>query len=121
MSDAGPPGLAVADVQRRDAHQRARNAELGWALRRIRRAQRLSIEELALAAGMHPTYLSGIERGVRNPTWGKLSSLAAALDLPVSVIARDAETIARRISDMRLGDMPWELLSSIEAACKRSP
>jgi len=51
----------------------------------------MTIEELSRAAGMHPTYLSGIERGVRNPTWAKLCALADALDLPVWILARDAE------------------------------
>jgi hypothetical protein len=28
---------------------------------------------------MNPTFFSGIERGVRNPTWEKITSLARAL------------------------------------------
>lgn len=67
------------------------NAALGRAIRRLRRERRLSIEALALEAGLHPTYLSGIERGVRNPTWSKLCALAGALGVTVSVIAGEAE------------------------------
>jgi transcriptional regulator with XRE-family HTH domain len=67
------------------------NADLGQAIRRLRRAHRLTIEALALDADMHPTYLSGIERGIRNPTWSKITSLAGALDLPVSVVVQTAE------------------------------
>jgi transcriptional regulator with XRE-family HTH domain len=70
-------------------------AELGHVLRRLRRARRLTIEDLAHAADMHPTYLSGIERGVRNPTWSKLSDLALALGVPLSTLTRDAEREAR--------------------------
>jgi transcriptional regulator with XRE-family HTH domain len=73
------------------AHPRVYNAELGKAIRRLRQARRLTIEALALDAGMHPTYLSGIERGIRNPTWDKLASLAEVLQVPVSVIVLDAE------------------------------
>ena len=40
---------------------------------------------------MHPTYLSGIERGVRNPTWDKITSLARALDVPLARLVQDAE------------------------------
>jgi transcriptional regulator with XRE-family HTH domain len=40
---------------------------------------------------MHPTYLSGIERGIRNPTWSKITSLAQTLGVPVSAIVRTAE------------------------------
>jgi transcriptional regulator with XRE-family HTH domain len=45
------------------------NADLGQAIRRLRRDRRLSSETLAFAAGIHPTYVSGIKRGVCNPTW----------------------------------------------------
>jgi len=67
------------------------NADLGRAIRRLRKEHRLSIEALAFAADIHPTYLSGIERGVRNPTWERITSLARALDVPVSAIIHTAE------------------------------
>jgi transcriptional regulator with XRE-family HTH domain len=67
------------------------NADLGQAIRRLRRDRHLTIEALAFGADMHPTYVSGIERGVRNPTWDKITSLARALDVPVSAIAQAAE------------------------------
>ena len=66
--------------------------DLGQAVRRLRRAHRLTIEDLASVAGMHATYLSGIERGVRNPTWSKVcGGLAAALDVSVADLAGEAE------------------------------
>jgi transcriptional regulator with XRE-family HTH domain len=34
---------------------------------------------LGLSAGVHPTYISGIERGLRNPTALNLVALAHAL------------------------------------------
>jgi transcriptional regulator with XRE-family HTH domain len=67
------------------------NTDLGRAIRRLRREQRLTIETLALDAGMHPTYLSGIERGIRNPTWERIRSLALTLDMPVSAVVQTAE------------------------------
>ena len=67
------------------------HAQLGRAIRRLRLARRLSIESLAGDALMHPTYLSAIERGHRNPTWTKLCGLAEALDIEVSALARAAE------------------------------
>jgi transcriptional regulator with XRE-family HTH domain len=51
-------------------------ADLGRAVRRLRQIRRLSIDALADQAGMHPTYLSAIERGQRNPSWAKLCDLA---------------------------------------------
>jgi transcriptional regulator with XRE-family HTH domain len=75
-----------------DAPARApTNAALGRAIRRLRQHQELTIETLALDAEMHPTYLSGIERGVRNPTWAKLCALADALAIPISTISTEAE------------------------------
>jgi transcriptional regulator with XRE-family HTH domain len=70
-------------------------AELGRVLRRLRRARRLSIEDLALRADLHPTYISSIERGKRNPSCGKLSDLALALGVPLSALMQDAEREAR--------------------------
>jgi len=69
----------------------ATGADLGRAVRRLRKARGLKIEVLAFAADMHPTYLSGIERGRRNPTWAKLCGLADALGVSVSTLAAEAE------------------------------
>lgn len=58
--------------------------QLGKNIRRIREAKGLSQEELAFRAGLHRTYVSGVERGVRNPTVVILARLARALDAPLS-------------------------------------
>lgn len=93
MSRAAPSVLAVLDIPQDDP-ARTRNVELGVAIRWLRRAQGWTIEGLALDAGLHPTYLSGIERGVRNPSWAKLCALADSLQVPVSAIAGTAERVA---------------------------
>jgi transcriptional regulator with XRE-family HTH domain len=67
------------------------NPALGRAIRRLRQSRKLTIEALAHAADLHPTYLSGIERGGRNPTWAKLCALADALGIPISTVATEAE------------------------------
>jgi transcriptional regulator with XRE-family HTH domain len=69
----------------------ATGADLGRAVRRLRKTHGVNIEDLALAAEMHPTYLSGIERGRRNPTWRKLCGLADALEVSVAALAAQAE------------------------------
>jgi transcriptional regulator with XRE-family HTH domain len=43
---------------------------------------------------MHPTYLSAIERGVRNPTWARLCGLTRALDITIATPAQVAEAEA---------------------------
>jgi transcriptional regulator with XRE-family HTH domain len=68
---------------------------LGRAIRRRRNALKLSIEDLADISNMHSTYLSGIERGLRNPSWQKLMDLAASLGTPLSTIILDSENEAK--------------------------
>ena len=53
---------------------------------------------------MHPTYLSGIERGRRNPTWDKITSLAHTLDVSLAVLVQTAEDeaeVARGVRETR--------------------
>ena len=69
-------------------------AQFGAAVRRLRTDAGLTLEELADAADMHVTYLSGIERGKNNPSWTKLAGLAAGLGCSVSAIVTTAEAIA---------------------------
>ena len=46
----------------------------------------ISQEELAFRANLHRTYVSGVERGVRNPTVLSVSRLAKALEVDPSVL-----------------------------------
>jgi hypothetical protein len=92
---------------------RAEGAELGAVIRARRGALRMNIEVLAGEAGMHPTYLSGIERGIRNPTWDRISDLAEALGVPVSTLACEAED--RRIKQA----LHAAAVSAYRAACAR--
>lgn len=46
---------------------------------KLRKERGLSQEEFADAAGLHRTYVSGIERGVRNPTVTIVAKLARGL------------------------------------------
>jgi transcriptional regulator with XRE-family HTH domain len=69
-------------------------AQLGRAIRQTRTDRELSVDRLASRAGIHWTYLSGIERGSRNPSWKVVTSIAANLDVRVSELARRAEELA---------------------------
>ncbi len=53
---------------------------VGLNLQRMRRSRGFSQEELADRAKLHQTYISGIERGLRNPTVMVIDKLADALD-----------------------------------------
>ena len=57
--------------------------EFGNRIRDMRKKQRLSQEDLALKAGLDRTYISGIERGERNPSLINISKTAKALGLTV--------------------------------------
>jgi transcriptional regulator with XRE-family HTH domain len=64
---------------------------LGQAIKKRREGCGLSQEELGLAAGIHPTWISHIESGRNNPAWASVKRIAAALDLKVSELAALAE------------------------------
>ena len=66
--------------------------ELGLALRQRRIAIGVSQERLGELSGLDRTYISGIERGVRNPTIDSLSRIAKALECELSELLAAAET-----------------------------
>ena len=53
--------------------------KLGARVQQLRQDQGLSQEELAGRADIHRTYVSGVERGVRNPTVTVLEKIANGL------------------------------------------
>jgi transcriptional regulator with XRE-family HTH domain len=52
---------------------------VGINVKRFRKERDLSQEALAFECGLHRTYISGVERGVRNPTVTVLDKIARAL------------------------------------------
>jgi transcriptional regulator with XRE-family HTH domain len=61
---------------------------LGENVKRERLARGLSQEKLAEDAGMQRSYVSDIERGVRNPSVHALGRLAAALGVDAADLLR---------------------------------
>jgi transcriptional regulator with XRE-family HTH domain len=53
--------------------------QFGWNVRRERERKGMTQEELAHAAGVHPTQVSHIETGKRNARFATIVRLAAAL------------------------------------------
>lgn len=66
--------------------------ELGLALRQRRIAIGVSQERLGELSVLDRTYISGIERAVRNPTIDSLSRIAEALECELSELLAAAET-----------------------------
>jgi len=56
----------------------------GRRVRDLRQAAGLSQEELAFKAGIHRTYLGGIERGERNPALKNIAAIAEALGVNIT-------------------------------------
>jgi len=61
-------------------------AAFGYRVRELRQRLGLSQERLAERAGLHFTYISGIERGRRNPGLNILARLAKALTVSLPVL-----------------------------------
>ena len=51
----------------------------------------MSQETLAAEAACHPTYISLVERGLRNPSLATMLRLAGALRCPAWKLVRDTE------------------------------
>jgi transcriptional regulator with XRE-family HTH domain len=65
------------------------HAALGRSIRERRLEIGISQEGLADRAGLHRTYVGGIERGERNVSFGNLLKLAHALEVrPSALLAR---------------------------------
>ncbi len=60
--------------------------EFGVRVRKFREKRGWSQENLAEYSGLHRTYISGIERGVRNPTLEVIEKLAIALDVTPAIL-----------------------------------
>jgi transcriptional regulator with XRE-family HTH domain len=66
---------------------------LAKAIRQLRREGRLSQEALGLIADIHPTWISHVESGRVNPTWGNVRRIAKGLRVPLPVLATLAEEL----------------------------
>ena len=62
--------------------------KFGKRLRQLREERGWSQEEFADRAGLHRTYVSAVERGVRNPTLSVLERLAKALGVKLSELVQ---------------------------------
>ena len=65
-------------------NKQALTVQTGERIRYFRILKRLSQEELALNAGINPTYIGHIERGLKCPTIDTLSKICTALNVTLS-------------------------------------
>ncbi|TNE38619.1 MAG: XRE family transcriptional regulator [Sphingomonadales bacterium] len=71
-----------------DVHKR-----IGWNLRRLRKDREITQEDFATDSGFDRGYISGVERGVRNPSVKVLVRIANSLKVDVAELF-DAEKAA---------------------------
>jgi transcriptional regulator with XRE-family HTH domain len=69
---------------------------LSKAIRQLRHEVKLSQEALGLNVGIHPTWISHIESGRVNPTWGNVRRIAQGLRIPLPELAALAEDLEAR-------------------------
>lgn len=72
----------------RPSKARALVARFPAVLREARTEKGFSQEELADRAGLHRTYISQIERGVKSPSLRSLELITDALEMPLWVLLK---------------------------------
>lgn len=66
--------------------------QFGVVVRKKRLAAELTQERLAELATLHPTYISMVERGIRNPTLEAAAQIAEALGIELPKLISEAQT-----------------------------
>jgi transcriptional regulator with XRE-family HTH domain len=66
------------------------SAQIGDFVRQRREALGLTIEDLAAAAGLEKSFVSGIERRRRNPSWESIRKLARGLNMEALELVHEA-------------------------------
>ena len=64
---------------------------LGINVRILRESKGWSQERLSEESGLHRTYISGIERGIRNPTVSIVDQIAKALEVTVPSLFKEGK------------------------------
>jgi transcriptional regulator with XRE-family HTH domain len=72
---------------------------LGKAIRALRTEGELSQETLGHRAEIHPTWISHIESGRINPTWGNVRRIARGLKVDLAQLADLAEEFERKLGE----------------------
>ena len=98
---------------------------IGKRLRVIRTQKGISQENLALSAGLHPTYIGRLERGEKCPTIDTIYKLAKALEVPIIDLLdmptgnRSCDTSAIYRIEAALSDIPAEDAMTIAEIVER--
>lgn len=91
--------------------------DYGRAIRVVRAARRISQAELARRSSIDQTYVSMIEKGIREPNPDLLAVLVAALDVPLpllQLLAADSSEL-NSIDEAQASALALELLALLAA------
>jgi transcriptional regulator with XRE-family HTH domain len=72
---------------------------LGRAVRALRLKSEMSQEQLAMEVDVHPTYISRIEAGHRNISWGAIIRISHALGVSVAQFVRKVDEMEKAEKD----------------------
>lgn len=78
---------------------------LGRRIRELRKAHKITIEQLSEKTGINDKYLGSIERGEQNPSFKMLTKIAEALGIEISYLFKfehleeDEKVLRREISN----------------------
>lgn len=70
--------------------------QVGLNVQRLRREKGWSQEDLAFECGLHRTYISGVERGIRNPTVTVIAKIAKTLSVDAGDLLETQRRKAKR-------------------------
>jgi len=84
-------GSADATAHEADPTYRSEDESIGAVVREFRERAGHSQERLSGECGFDRTYISRVERGIINPTVGRLWQIADALETPLSQLAKRME------------------------------
>lgn len=73
--------------------QRSLETAFGLAVRAARLAMGTSQEQLAHDSGLHRTFISQVERGIKSPSLNSMQRIASALSTPLDELVRAAVTV----------------------------
>ena len=86
--------------------------QLGDVLRERRLEQGLTLRQVSAEARVSLGYISEIERGQKEASSELLSSLCAALDLPLSVVLREVSDLVALEESLTAAPAPTEVVAS---------
>jgi transcriptional regulator with XRE-family HTH domain len=69
---------------------------LGLAVKELRARAGLTQEQLSDTTGVHPTYISDVERGARNPSWATLVKLVIGMNSDMAALGATFDRIGAR-------------------------